>query len=167
MNCSNCNNALPQDAHFCTHCGSPVVFTPQTGQYYASGSVFPGSIFPGKVTRNLQSLGVLWLVYAGLRLLSGLAGGFLLARLFWPPQRLQRRHSTVRAGICVSLAGGPDVPDGQRRLRSSHGIWADDAAAMGAHSGHHLRDLCTHSHPVRHSDRHLHPLGARFSNERR
>ncbi|WP_263380852.1 zinc ribbon domain-containing protein [Granulicella paludicola] len=82
MNCSNCGNPLAPDAHFCTHCGARIVGTPiaapQPVAYYGTPAGFPYN----RVERNLQALGVLWLVFAGLRLLTGIAGVFFLRGIF-------------------------------------------------------------------------------------
>jgi hypothetical protein len=70
MICSACNNALTPGALFCTHCGARVVAAPPA---YS----FPTSALD-RVARHLQGLAVLWFVYAGVRLLTGLTGVFFL-----------------------------------------------------------------------------------------
>ncbi len=89
MICPACNTAFPDDAHFCPHCGArvPVPAQPAAG--------FPGAPYPGyphpnpavlpaytRVSRNLQTLGVLWLVYAALRAFTGLIGMLFLHGIF-------------------------------------------------------------------------------------
>jgi hypothetical protein len=82
MNCSNCGQPLAQDAQFCTHCGARIVgapvAAPQPGTYYGA----PINYFYNRVARNVQALGTLWLVYAGLRLLTGVAGALFLHGFF-------------------------------------------------------------------------------------
>jgi hypothetical protein len=82
MNCSNCGQTLAQDAHFCTNCGARIVgapvAAPQPVAYYGPPPIF----FYNRVARNLQGLATLWFVYAGLRLLTGVAGMFFLHSMF-------------------------------------------------------------------------------------
>ena len=77
MNCSACGNALAPDARFCPRCGSQVLFQQQPGPVYPQPS-----IAYDRVSRNIQGLGILWLVYAGLRIFSGLFGVLILHGLF-------------------------------------------------------------------------------------
>jgi ABC-type glycerol-3-phosphate transport system permease component len=79
MNCSNCGNPLAPDSHFCTHCGARILGTPITAPQPVS---YYGGFTYNRVAKNLQALGVLWLVYAGLRLLTGIAGMFFLHGFF-------------------------------------------------------------------------------------
>jgi hypothetical protein len=60
MNCTSCGNVLAPDARFCTRCGG--------------ARVFALPVYRDRVSRHLQSLGVLWLLYAALRALKGVVG---------------------------------------------------------------------------------------------
>jgi hypothetical protein len=70
MICSACGNALTTGALFCTHCGARIVAAPP------AYPIPPSAL--NRVARHLQGLSVLWFVYAGLRLLTGLTGVFFL-----------------------------------------------------------------------------------------
>jgi ABC-type glycerol-3-phosphate transport system permease component len=78
MTCSTCGNALAQNARFCSRCGAQVSFRAQPGTVYAPSAMFSY----GRVTRNIQTLGTLWLLYAGLRTLLGLVGVLFLHGIF-------------------------------------------------------------------------------------
>lgn len=79
MNCSTCGNVLLPDARFCPRCGSQTFSQPQPGPIYPQTPL----VLPyNRVSRNIQGLGVLWLVYAGLRVFSGLFGVLILHGLF-------------------------------------------------------------------------------------
>jgi hypothetical protein len=81
MICSVCGTPLAQDARFCPKCGAPVAFQPPPPGY--PGYAAPGYFVPyTRVARNLQPLGMLWLVYAGFRLISGLFGLMFLHGFF-------------------------------------------------------------------------------------
>jgi hypothetical protein len=77
MICSACGNPLSPDARFCPRCGGQTVFQPQPRSAYTQ----PPMAYD-RVTRNIQGLGILWLVYAGLRIFSGLFGVLILHGLF-------------------------------------------------------------------------------------
>jgi hypothetical protein len=66
MNCTSCGNPLAPDVRFCTRCGA-ARFVSQP-------------LYPDRVRRHLQSLGVLWLVYAALRAVKGVVGLAFLQR---------------------------------------------------------------------------------------
>jgi hypothetical protein len=74
MVCSSCGSALAPGALFCTHCGARLVAMPPA--YFVPPSA------ANRVAKHLQGLAVLWFVYAGLRLLTGLTGVFFLHGLF-------------------------------------------------------------------------------------
>ena len=79
MNCSACGNALAPDARFCPRCGGQTFSQQQPGPAYSRGpSFFPYS----RVARNIQGLAILWFVYAGLRIFTGLFGVSVLHGLF-------------------------------------------------------------------------------------
>jgi hypothetical protein len=62
---------------FCDQCGAqvegPARFCPGCGRNFAPAPMGPPPIAGGRVVRHIRTLGILWLVYAGLRLLEGLA----------------------------------------------------------------------------------------------
>jgi len=76
MICSSCGNALSPDVRFCPHCGAPIVFATQQGS-----PVYPVAPYT-RVSRHLQILGILWLVYAGMRVVKGIAGALILHGIF-------------------------------------------------------------------------------------
>jgi hypothetical protein len=77
MTCAACGSVLAQDVRFCPHCGAAVAFPPP-GAIYTP----PPLLAYTRVARNLQPLGVLWIVYAVLRLLTSLAGMLFLHGIF-------------------------------------------------------------------------------------
>ena len=77
MNCSACGNPLSPDARFCPRCGGQIFSQQQPGSAYPQPSMAYD-----RVSRNIQGLGILWLVYAGLRIFSGLFGVLILHGLF-------------------------------------------------------------------------------------
>lgn len=79
MNCSACGNAVSPDARFCPRCGAPTVIPTPPGAAY---SAMPGLFTDRRVARNIQGLGILWLVYAGMRVLTGLIGALVLHGIF-------------------------------------------------------------------------------------
>jgi zinc-ribbon domain len=79
MTCSTCGNTLSADARFCPRCGTQTHFQAQPGPAYPQTPM----LFPyNRVSRHIQVLGALWLVYAGLRVFSGLFGVLILHGLF-------------------------------------------------------------------------------------
>lgn len=71
MTCSTCGNVLAPGVHFCPRCGTQVAF--QSVPSAASAPPLP--IWPyNRVSRNLQILGTMWLVFAALRTCTGLMG---------------------------------------------------------------------------------------------
>ena len=79
MTCSTCGNTLTPDARFCPRCGAQTSFQPPQGSAYPPA---PGYLPYERVSRNLQILGILWLVYAALRTFAGLVGVMFLHGLF-------------------------------------------------------------------------------------
>ena len=75
MQCQRCGYVSPQDARFCSHCGASAFVQP------VRPYVSPVHDY-GRVSRHLQSLGTLWLIYAALRLLTGMAGLFFVHSTF-------------------------------------------------------------------------------------
>ncbi len=79
MICSVCGNTALPDARFCPRCSGQTLLQPQTASPYSPASM----MFPyNRVSRNIQGLAILWLVYAALRLFSGLFGVLILHGLF-------------------------------------------------------------------------------------
>lgn len=79
MTCSACGNGLGPDVRFCPLCGAPAAPPPPTYAAYPP----PPMIWPyNRVERNLQILGTMWLVYAVLRLCTGLIGMMFLHGTF-------------------------------------------------------------------------------------
>ncbi len=79
MNCPACGNTLSSDARFCPRCGNQILLQPQPGPVYSQA---PMSLPYNRVSRNIQGLGILWLVYAAMRVFSGLFGVLVLHGLF-------------------------------------------------------------------------------------
>lgn len=77
MTCLTCGNALQGDVRFCPRCGAQTPFQPPSG-YPSAAHGLPYD----RVSRNLQTLGTLWLVYAVLRAITGLVGVLFLHGLF-------------------------------------------------------------------------------------
>ena len=75
MTCSTCGNALAQDARFCPKCGGQIPLQP--AHAYAAA---PYGLPYDRASRNLQTLGTLWLVYAVLRAITGMIGVLFLAK---------------------------------------------------------------------------------------
>jgi len=78
MTCSTCGNILAQDARFCPRCGTQTLVHAVPAGYGASPVATPFD----RVSRNLQALGTLWLIYAALRAVIGLTGVLFLHGLF-------------------------------------------------------------------------------------
>ena len=68
MHCTSCGNPLAPDVRFCTRCGA--------------ASVLVQPLYRDRVGRHLQSLGVLWLIYAALRAMRGAVGLAFVHRFF-------------------------------------------------------------------------------------
>lgn len=95
MNCSTCGDSLSPDVRFCPRCGTKAVWEGQAGGARAAGCASAEGYVPAqgyipaqgctpydRVSRHLQILSVLWLIYAGLRLISGSLGVLALRGLF-------------------------------------------------------------------------------------
>jgi hypothetical protein len=74
MFCSSCGNALAQGLAFCPNCGRPVapVVPPVPGLQFQLES------YAGKI----KALSIVWFIYAGYSVLSGLAGVAVLNTIF-------------------------------------------------------------------------------------
>lgn len=73
---------------FCDRCGarvdSPANFCPICGRNFApAGGGAPYALPGGRVTRHVRTLGILWLVYAGLRVLQAVTLNSFLNRDWW------------------------------------------------------------------------------------
>ena len=79
MTCSSCGTVFAQDAHFCPHCGTPVVQQPQPSPVYPG---YPAVLPYTRVSRHLQVAGILWIVYAFERTASKLVGLMFLHGIF-------------------------------------------------------------------------------------
>lgn len=82
MTCQACNAEIGSDVRFCPKCGAPVVSTqippqPVGSTPYAS-SYLPQLVPRPRVTRNLQTLGILWCAFGAYRVIGGLLGMFFL-----------------------------------------------------------------------------------------
>ena len=77
MTCLTCGDALRGDVRFCPRCGAQKPFQPPSG-YPSAARGLPYD----RVSRNLQTLGTLWLVYAVLRAITGIVGVLFLHGLF-------------------------------------------------------------------------------------
>jgi hypothetical protein len=81
MVCQACGSPVVEEVRFCSKCGAqvagPVAAPPGYPPMYAGQLPAAYSPLP-RVQRNLQTLGSLWCIYAGYRLLAGLLGVFFL-----------------------------------------------------------------------------------------
>lgn len=82
MVCAACGAPVAAGVNFCARCGAAVAATPEPA---FAGQPIPVAAHYGapyatrpRVQRNLQTLAILWFVYAGYRVLAGLAGMFFL-----------------------------------------------------------------------------------------
>lgn len=74
MFCDQCGARLPDQARFCSSCGKAFGGAP---------AVPGGSSGRGRVARHVRTLGILWLVLSGLRIISGLG----MMAIFGPGRR--------------------------------------------------------------------------------
>lgn len=79
MYCSGCGQAMAQGQTFCPNCGRPVAPIAPVAPPLVPGFEVQLDSYMSKI----KALGILWLVYAGLSLLGGIAGlAFMKAFLF-------------------------------------------------------------------------------------
>ncbi len=78
MFCSVCGQPLQPGNRTCTHCGAAVAAPPVPPMPMQT------AFFPTRVHRNLQTLGVLWLVYAAWTVLGWLVALPFLAAMIGP-----------------------------------------------------------------------------------
>lgn len=75
MICSTCGNPLGSDVRFWPHCSTQKPFQPSPAAPTPAYPASPyGAVPYDRVARNLHTLGILWVGYAGLRALVGLIG---------------------------------------------------------------------------------------------
>jgi hypothetical protein len=89
MVCQACGSEVSTaEVHFCPRCGAPVAaaapIAPQP-QYasYPPYPQYPPMVVVPRVQRNLQTLGILWCIYAVYRFGSALVGYFVLRTFAW------------------------------------------------------------------------------------
>ena len=105
MYCDKCGTPLPDNARFCSSCGKA----------FGAFAVAPAAVSGiGRVARHLRTLGILWLVLSGFRLIPGL----VMMAIFGPGRRFIPGmpffvHNIVSgigflfvAGAVVGLAAG-------------------------------------------------------------
>ncbi len=78
MVCRACNSTIEPNTRFCPKCGAPAVYAQVAPQQVPIARYTPLFAPRLRVTRNLQSLGVLWCVFGAYRILGGLIGMFFL-----------------------------------------------------------------------------------------
>lgn len=79
MYCSGCGQALAQGQGFCPNCGKPLAPMAPIAPPAVPGFEIQLDSYAGKI----KALGILWFIYAGLTLLTGIAGlAFMKAFLF-------------------------------------------------------------------------------------
>lgn len=71
MVCVQCGNELPAGARFCSHCGAAVYIAPVQPMTAAPYYIDPAVT---RVSRHIQTLGVMWAIYAAWRLITKLVG---------------------------------------------------------------------------------------------
>lgn len=81
MICPACNNPLTPDAQFCSHCGAQVLFSAPPQAYPQAAAYYP-PMYYSRVGRHVQSLGIIWLVYALYYTLKHLFGLSVLHMFF-------------------------------------------------------------------------------------
>jgi hypothetical protein len=160
MTCSTCGNVLAQDARFCPRCGAPSSLQPQPGPAYVPISA---GLRDYRVSRNLQTLGTLWLCYAALRALTGMVALPALGAF-----RSELRLESVRPDVDGEpLADRGILAHYERRLHRSDRVCAAHTPTLGAHTCHRLQHLRTVPLPSRHGAGNLHPVGAGAEDQRR
>jgi ABC-type glycerol-3-phosphate transport system permease component len=80
MLCPTCGNDIAQDARFCPRCGAPTGSPSQPGLPTQPAPIYGVPLIDAstRVSRHIQTLGMLWLIYAGWRFMIKLAGLFFL-----------------------------------------------------------------------------------------
>lgn len=80
MVCPSCGAPVGEGVHFCSKCGARVDAPPPVYANYPP-PMQPLPVMPNRVQRHLQTLGILWCVYAAFRIASGVMG-MLVLRVF-------------------------------------------------------------------------------------
>jgi hypothetical protein len=75
MVCHACGAPVAEGVHFCSKCGAQVVAAQPMYAAYPPPAV---PMFISRVQRHLQTLGILWCVFAAYRIVGGLIGMFVL-----------------------------------------------------------------------------------------
>lgn len=75
MFCDRCGTRVDSPANFCPSCGRSFTAAGQPGVPYAAAG--------GRVVRHVRTLGILWLVYAGLRILQSIALNTFVNNDWW------------------------------------------------------------------------------------
>ena len=84
MHCAHCGTPVIPGQRFCSKCGRPIVGTAPPAPAIATAPPPPalqtsvptsslGFARPSRVARHLTALGLLWIIYSGLRVIPGLA----------------------------------------------------------------------------------------------
>jgi hypothetical protein len=74
MVCQTCGVPVAEGGHFCSKCGAQVVAAQPMYAAYPPPIMPPMSMRMNRVQRHLQTVGILWCVFAGYRILSGVVG---------------------------------------------------------------------------------------------
>lgn len=90
MVCASCGTNTTSVGRFCPHCGAHFVAQPLTSTPYPTPTPYMPR-FLSRVRENLQTLGVLWVAYGVLRLLTGFVGMFFLRAFAFRPHRFDFR----------------------------------------------------------------------------
>ena len=123
MHCVQCGNQLMPGQIYCSKCGqqvagamaspsTPPPASPAPSSTYQTSTPGGSAVFPksSRVARHLNVLGALWIVYSGLRFVSGLAvmtifGSFRFPRLFTPfPGLMPGFLGPFLSGLGVAIA---------------------------------------------------------------
>ncbi len=106
MVCQACGKPIGEGVRFCPHCGVPMVAAAPV--YAAYQAPIQAPMLRPRVQRNLQTLGILWCVFAGFRITSGLAGMFFLRTLpYWvgfSGREFPFGHGFFPGSLAVALA---------------------------------------------------------------
>ena len=78
MVCQACGAPVVQGLAFCSQCGTQVAAVPPAAYAGYPPPVPPMYLPSTRVQRHVQTLGILWCVFGGLRVVSGLIGMFFL-----------------------------------------------------------------------------------------
>ena len=156
MVCSSCGN--PVEGTFCSRCGV---------QVQAAPPMYPPMIMVPRVQQHLQTLGIMWCVFAVYRAAMGLIGAMFLFGLsrpgflsnFGAPGGFPFGHNSALMG---SLAGFVAVMSLIfAALAGLVGFALINRKPWGRTLAIVIAIFELDQDPVRHGARHLHPVGAR------